>query len=261
MTQRESGASVRPARGRLLRLGACASVAATVGVGTVAGLAQTAGAATRPAAGGARDVLTASSTSSCPTTQNADIAFSGTLSNGTASFGSAASASGITGTVCGLLDLENLTATIQPQNLSFQPTSVTLFGLLPAPATLSATGPATATLQTVGAGEFNATMTVPLEATVNLLGLFRCTVGPFEPTFTTGTSGSVSGTPLTGDLLQKLSGTLAAGEFPVPRIQSSMSCPWFISGLSNLLLGLPLPAGRSTVTTQVSLTPDLGSAS
>jgi hypothetical protein len=262
MDQHDAVARRRPCGRRLATIGASSALAVALGAGTLAGLAGPAAASTRPALWTQPTPLrTASTSSSCPTTQNADIAFQGTLSNGTATFGSAARSSGISGTVCGLLNLANFTATIQPDNLSFQPTSVTLFGLLSAPATLAATGPATATLQATSSGAFNATMSVPLEATVDLLGLFRCTVGPFEPTFTTGTSGSVTGTPLTGSLLTQLSGTLVAGEFPVPQIQPSLSCPWFVSGLSNLILGLPLPAGRSTVTTQVTLRPDLGTAS
>jgi len=233
-------------------------------------LASPAGAATRSAHGfwgwGGQPSSSGSSSSSnsgpsCPASAGGDIAFTGTVSDGKATFGSAATASGLSGSLCGLVDLATLQATVQPSNFTFSPTSIKLYNFLSLPSSISVVGASTATLSETANGDFNTSMTVPLDATVNLLGLFSCKVGPFSPTLTTGQSGSVSGTPLTGSLLTSLSGTLAAGEFSVPAIQASSSCPGIIAGLANLIMGLPLAPGRSTITSAVSLSPVLSTNS
>jgi hypothetical protein len=241
----------RRARGRRLVVGAVAGSTLIAGVGAASlALSGVAGAAT----GGS----TGSGAAACPTASGSNIAFTGTLSDGTAVLGGAAKVSGLSGSVCGLADLSDLTATIQPANFNFSPVNTVLFGFLPLPTTMTVTKPASAAL-VVGstAGTYDTSMQVSLDATSSILGLFTCQIGPFSPDLTTGTSGSVSGTPLTGSLVTSLSGTLAAGDFSVPTITPSSSCPSFVAGLADLLIGLPLAPGKSTITTKVTLTPEL----
>lgn len=196
-----------------------------------------------------------SSGMSCPATQGLSIAFSGTLSNTNAKFGSAATVSGVSGSLCGTLDLTTSTATIQPNNFVFNPTSTKLYGFLSLPTTLAVTAPTTATLSPTATGAYNTSMSVSMLATASILGLFTCNIGPITPTMTTGQSGSVSGTPLTGSVLTQLKGTLAAGDFSVPKITPSSQCPSFIAGIADLLMGLPLAPGKSTITSTVTMAP------
>ncbi len=261
--QRAVPGATRSGRRRLL---ASAVAAGTLAAGLgVAGLAVPAGAATghnwwggTSQSSGTSSSSSSSTTSSCPAGGNGNIAFTGTLSNTTAKFGSAATVSGLSGTLCGLLDFSTATATIQPSNFTFSSATTTLLGFLRLPTTTSVVAPATATLKGNSTGTaYSTSMQLSMTATVSLLGLFKCTVGPFNPTMTTGTSGSVSGAPLTGNILKNLTGTLAAGDFSVPAIQASPSCPGLIAGLSNLIMGLPLKAGQSSITSTVSLTPTL----
>lgn len=235
--------SSRPAGlGRRLAL-AVGSLAVVV---PLAGLALSAG----PASAGAA-VRKAGTTSTCPSTGG--IPFSGTLSKGTVTIGSAAKGTGVSGSVCGLLSAgsSGFSVSIPQSDITFAPTSITVVGLLSLPATISAQGNGTGTVTANSNGTFSASLTVPVSSTVSALG-FNCTIGPFTPVLTTGTSGSVTGTPLSGSL-SALSGTLVAGEFTVPAVQSSRSCPFIVAGLVNLITGLPLKAGKSTLTASASL--------
>lgn len=193
----------------------------------------------------------ASSSASCPTTGG--IPFSGSLSDGAIKLGSAVSGSGVSGTVCGVLvaGSSGFSVSIPQADISFAPTHVTILGLASLPATIAAAGAGTGTVTSGPNGTFDTSISVPVTSTVSALG-FNCTVGPFTPVLTTGTSGSVSGTPLSGSL-SDLTGTLAAGEFSVPSVQPSRSCPFLVAGLVNLLTGLPLKAGKSTLTATASL--------
>lgn len=190
-----------------------------------------------------------------------NVAFSGSLTNTVATLGGAAKLSGLSGHLCGTIDLATLTASIQPSQFRFTKADTTLFGLLPLPTTTTVTAPASATLAANPHGGYDTSMRVSLQASASILGLFTCNVGPFTPTFTTGRSGSLTGTPLTGSLLSQLSGTLVADDFSVPAITPSASCPGFIAGIADLVMGLPLAAGRSTITSTATLAPVLPSTS
>ncbi len=188
----------------------------------------------------------------CPT--SGGIPFSGSLSDGTIKLGGAVSGSGLTGSVCGTLvaGSSGFSVSIPQANISFAPTSVTILGLASLPATIAAAGNGTGTVTTNSDGTFNTSLSVPVTSTVSALG-FNCTVGPFTPVLTTGTSGSVTGSPLSGSF-SDLTGTIVAGEFSVPSIQPDRSCPFLVAGLVNLITGLPLKAGRSSLTASASLT-------
>ncbi|MGO9196008.1 MAG: hypothetical protein ACLQK4_02630 [Acidimicrobiales bacterium] len=187
----------------------------------------------------------------CPT--KGGIPFSGTLSDGALQLGNAVSGSGLSGTVCGLLvsSSSGFKVSIPQAEMSFAPTHVTILGFASLPATVTAAGNGTGTVSTNSDGTFNSTISVPVTSTVSAFG-FMCTVGPFTPVLTTGTSGSVSGTPLSGSLTA-LTGRLAAGEFSVPSVQPSKRCPFLVAALVNLLTGLPLEAGSSSLTATATL--------
>lgn len=232
------------------------AAAVVAGSSVVAGVGAIGSVAAAPA--GAQTTSGSGASAACPTGSGGTVAFHGTLTNGAAALGRAAKVSGLNGTLCGLVNLGTLTATIQPANFAFAPANTVLFGFLPLPTTLTVLKRASATL-TMGAasGTFDTSMPVTLVASARILGLFTCDVGPFTPTFTTGTSGAVSGSALTGSLLTHLSGTLAAGTFAIPAITPSAGCPSFIAGLADLIMGLPLAPGHSTITSGVTLTPVL----
>jgi len=188
----------------------------------------------------------------CPTTPG--IPFSGSLTGGTVKLGSALTGSGLTGTACGLVDLSSLSYSIDAANFTFAPTSVSLFGLLNLPSTITVAGNATGSLSVAPSTSgiaFDTTLPLPVKASVKLLG-FTCSVGPFTPTFTTGTSGSLTGSPLAGTSLSSLSGKLVANAFTVPPIQPSATCPGLIATISNTFIGLPLGVGKSAITSSAT---------
>jgi hypothetical protein len=99
-------------------------------------------------------------------------------------------------------------------------------------------------------------MTAPVTSTSNVsaLGvgpLSQCSDGPMTPTLTTGKSGSLEGTLLTGEsLIAGVEGTLVANEFAVPKIEPSSTCSLAAAELSNTLIGLPLKPGEASITTK-----------
>jgi hypothetical protein len=192
---------------------------------------------------------------SCPVGSGSAVPFSGSLTDGTISLGKNLKGTGLTGSACGTLNLDATGGTIDipAANFSFSPESIEAFGLLKIPSTITVDNDATGTL-TVGAtsGTYNTTISVQVTSTVSILGQ-SCTVGPFTPNFTTGTSGSESGSPLTGSLAD-LSGTVVAGDFTVPAIKSSKTCNGLIAAFSNAIMGFPLAAGASSITNNVAFT-------
>ncbi|MGA2036810.1 MAG: hypothetical protein ABSH04_04410 [Acidimicrobiales bacterium] len=213
----------------------------------------------------------ASATSvACPAS---GITFAATFSNGQIVLGTAAKSFGVNGTACGQLTQTSLSISgttltagfnidAPAANVSFAPGTVTLFGLISAPATTAVntdlTGTAISTVNVLnGAATTQQTAGQSLTSTVNLLG-FKCNIGPITPVLTTGTSGSLTGTTLTGTQnlsagTAVLTGKLVANAFTVPAIQPSKTCPAILAWGSNLLLGLPMSAGKSSLTISVSL--------
>jgi hypothetical protein len=189
----------------------------------------------------------------CPTTGG--IPFSSQLSNGTVRIGRIARASGTSATACGLVTADAsgaLVSTIARDNLSFAPFSLRI-GLLSVPTQVTPVSDFHGTVAGNPDGTTSITLTGSLTATSRILG-FSCTIGPFTPTLTTGTSGSLSGSPLVGQLPGPLTGKLVANDFAVPAARSSARCPGLIARLVNLTVGLPQPAGGSSLTADVSLT-------
>jgi hypothetical protein len=139
-------------------------------------------------------------------------------------------------------------------------------GLIPNETTIKLDGPATGTLHEVirenALGEielvgYNSTLTAPVTSTVTTsvlgLGLSKCSDGPITPTLTTGRSGSLEGTLLTGTPATTLEGNLVANAFPVPAIKESPSCLAPVALLSNTLIGLPRVSGESSLTSHAFL--------
>jgi hypothetical protein len=202
----------------------------------------------------------------CPGAPINHVYFNGTLSEGTLKLGSRASASGISATVtCGLFNLQTSTFTVPAGNVRYNPFELKVIGAVPLETTIKLDGPAEGTMSTVygfnALGEsiavgYNSTMTAPVTSTSNVsaLGvgpLSQCSDGPMTPTLTTGKSGSLEGTLLTGEsLIAGVEGTLVANEFAVPKIEPSSTCSLAAAELSNTLIGLPLKPGEASITTK-----------
>jgi hypothetical protein len=197
-------------------------------------------------------IAPAGASAACPTPPPGTLLFHGALTEGVAKIGKNAESRNINGTVkCGELSFATFKYNIAPENVTFEPGSLTLFHLLSLPAQVKVEAPVEGQLRAVAAEEFETTQTLPVSATVKLL-IFTCKVS-FTPVLTTEKSGSLEGKPLQGNPSVSLKGELVANEFEVPKIQPSSSCPSFVAGLSNFLLGLPSKAGGSSLTTMVSL--------
>jgi hypothetical protein len=213
---------------------------------------------------------TSASAQTCPA---GGITFNAAFSGGVIKIGSGAVSRNLNGTACGQLSLTGLsitgstinasfTADAPAANVSFAAGSVTLFGLISAPDTTTIdsdlAGTASAAINmTTGASVVNQSLSQSISATVDLLG-FYCTLGPFTPVLTTGPSGSLTGVPFTGTQnltagTSSLTGTVVANAFTVPAGKSSSTCPALIAGVQNLLLGLPLSAGKSSLQLNASL--------
>ena len=192
----------------------------------------------------------------CPTSNASSFAFKAVLDNGNMKIGSLASSSGNRVDVCGLIGINadgSLSTNVDPANVQFTGGAIKVL-FLSIPASLTPAGPVT------GGGGFNpdgslsATFTAPIQANVSLLG-FNCTLGPLAPTLTTGASGALTGQNLVPvDGTNDAKGKLVANSFGVPAIKSTRTCPFFVSGLVNLGLGLPLAPGKSSVTFDITLT-------
>jgi hypothetical protein len=197
--------------------------------------------------------------------------FNGSQREGVIKLGKNATATGVGGPItCGVLTVgaEGIRYSVPAANVVYNPFTVKLFGFLPLEGGLTVDGPAEGSLgaveQELPDGEFelvglSTTFEAPVTSTISFLGLAKCSIGPFEVALTTGKSGSLEGTYLTGEIVgpEGLTGTLVGNEFSVPKITPSKSCPFFISALSNLILGLPLKPGQSSVTTVEALKPEL----
>jgi hypothetical protein len=187
----------------------------------------------------------------CPTTGGTPI--TSQLSNGSLRIGPIARASGTTASGCGLLILDDqgLRTVIPRENLTFDPFRLRV-GLLTVPTTVTAVTDFGGPVTLLPDNQIGATLGGSVTSTANLLG-FRCTIGPFTPNLTTGTSGALTGTPFTGQPDGSLGGRLVAGDFAVPAVRPSSRCPGPIAALVNRITHLPQPAGSSSITFDASL--------
>lgn len=176
------------------------------------------------------------------------------LTDGSATIGSHIAATGITGVSTGTLSINGsimnpLAINVPRSDVQIQPNTAHLslgplgVGL---PATFTATSALVGTAQLQDNGSITSTISASLETTAQV-GPFSCTIGPITAQLTTATSGDLTGTPITGPLGGVQSGVLVAGDFAVPAVQPSATCPGLVAVLTNALAGLPLAPGASSL--------------
>lgn len=184
----------------------------------------------------------------CTKPDGAFTTFTAAFANGNMKLGSA-TGSGLAADACGSVAIvpgQGFVATVQPTDIAFAPVNVKLL-FLSLPATITVNEPISGPVK-IAPGFASADVTLPanITATASLLG-FKCGIGPITPSLTTGQSGQLTGTTFTGSLAAGYTGRVVANDFAVPAIQPSRSCPWIIAKLSNLLVGLPAPAGKASI--------------
>ncbi|MPQ99212.1 hypothetical protein GB931_15055 [Modestobacter sp. I12A-02628] len=191
----------------------------------------------------------------CPTAGG--IPFSSTLSNGSFQIGRLATVSGASATACGVVtgsDFAALTSVVKKENVFFAPTTtkVTFLGL---PTTVTPLGDLTGPASLVN-GVTNVTLRGKVQVTTTILGS-KCSF-PLDLSLTTGTSGKLTGTPLVGGGTDGLlRGKVVANDFSVPKFQPSWACNVLLTSSSNLLLGLPLAPGASSISFDIALKLDV----
>lgn len=187
----------------------------------------------------------------CPTTGGTPI--TSQLGNGTLRIGPVARASGTTASGCGLLifDDQGLRTVLPKDNLTFDPFRLKV-GILSVPTTVTAASDFAGPVVLLPNNAVDASLAGSVTSSANVLG-FRCTIGPFSPTLTTGGSGSLTGSPFVGQPDGSLAGKLVANDFAVPAVRPSARCPAPIAALVNLTTHLPQKAGGSSITYDASL--------
>jgi hypothetical protein len=186
------------------------------------------------------------------------IATASALTGGTATIGKHISASGITGVATGTLTPGaggTFDVVLPKAEVQILPGTATMslgFLKLGLPTTFMADSAITGTASLGAGGSIDATLASSLSTTARV-GPFACTIGPITAALTTGTSGSLTGAPFTGSLTGVESGVLVANDFAVPAVQATPACPGLVAGLVNVLAGLPLAPGASSLTFHATL--------
>jgi hypothetical protein len=202
-------------------------------------------------------------TAACPVTTNGgdtandpyQLALTGTLS-GTLQITSTPAGPinlpNIAGTFCGLLELPNETATVQPANLAINPVQVGL-GRAVVPATVIATSISTGSVAITPAsnGGLEVTLSVPAAAQTGLLG-----VSCILPTALDLSTAVPGGSPLVGPLRTGAQATLVQTGFTVGDAESTGAtgtCPSYLAAQVDTLLALPNDHTATTVTISLTL--------
>lgn len=148
--------------------------------------------------------------------------------------------------LCGWVQLPDLSGTIQPSTINIATPNVYVAGLEALPTNVSF-GTLKATMDPTPAhnGGLDITLTGPTTDSVSTLGM-TCGV-TLNATFTTKTDGPLAlvGQPVTGPTMQGQADAVS-NSFSVPAVQTTDSCPPSIAQTFNRLLGLPAPAGAGT---------------
>lgn len=149
--------------------------------------------------------------------------------------------------LCGWVQLPDLSGTIQPGTINIATPNVYVAGLEALPANV-AFGTLHASMDPTPAqnGGLDITLSGPTTQSVTTLGM-TCGL-TLNASFTTKTDGKLSGQPVTGATMQGQAAAVS-NSFPVPAVQTSDSCPPSIAQTFNKLLGLPAPAGLATFQT------------
>ncbi|HVA74140.1 MAG TPA: hypothetical protein VNF71_06210 [Acidimicrobiales bacterium] len=149
--------------------------------------------------------------------------------------------------LCGWVQLPELSGTIRPPTINIATPNVYVAGLEALPANVSF-GTLQAAMDPSPAhnGGLDITLTGSTSESVTTLGM-TCGL-TLNALFTTKTDGALSGQPVTGPTMQGQAESVS-NSFSVPAVQTSNSCPPSIAQTFNKLLGLPAAAGVGTFKT------------
>ena len=147
---------------------------------------------------------------------------------------------------CGLVQLPQLTGTIQESNIVLATPNIYVAGLEALPASVKF-GKLSANVSLVPAanGGLDVTVTGSTQASVTTLGM-TCGI-TLNASFTTKTDGRLTGQPVTGPT-EDGQAVAVGNSFPIPAVEGSNSgtCPPSVAQTFNKLLGLPAAPGVGT---------------
>ena len=149
---------------------------------------------------------------------------------------------------CGLVQLPQLTGTIDASNIQLATPNIYVAGLEALPASVKlGTLHADVSLTPAANGGLDVTVTGTTDASVSTLGM-TCGI-VLNASFTTKTDGKLSGQPVTGPTTQGQA-VVVGNSFPVPAIVGSNTgtCPPSVAQTFNKVLGLPAAPGVGTFT-------------
>ena len=153
--------------------------------------------------------------------------------------------------LCGLIQLPDLSGTIGGDNVVFPPNTPNVYvaGLEALPSSVSfGQLKSTIDLNPAPNGGLNITITGSTNASVSTLSnTVTCGLN-LNASFTTKHDGILSGAPVTGPTMQGQAEAVS-NSFAVPAVQASNSCPPSIAQTFNHLLGLPAAPGVGTFKT------------
>jgi hypothetical protein len=186
------------------------------------------------------------------------------ITGGSLTIGSVVKTTGLSATICGLLDFPKLTSTIPAQacNASTEATgcitygdaTTTIDGLVDLPTTFTP-GPTSVAVSKTAAPDGGLQLTITAQVTTHVhIARFGvdCAVGPITVTLTTQTSGPLTGAPVTGPLTLA-SAKIVGATFAVPGAVASFTCPEQLIPATNGLVGLPAAAGVAQFTAPLTL--------
>lgn len=177
-----------------------------------------------------------------------EVPFTGTIADGQITVPPNIVVPHIYAAICGLVQLPQLSGVILPGDVHFPPNTPNVYvaGLEALPVKVDFTANLIAGIAPTPApnGGLNISITTSNATTESTLGM-SCSVVLDNVTFTTETSGTLTGKPVTGPT-EAGQAQAVSNDFPIPAVQPSPSCPPAIAATFNKLLGLPLPAGVGT---------------
>lgn len=153
--------------------------------------------------------------------------------------------------LCGLIQLPDLSGTIGGDNVAFPPNTPNVYvaGLEALPSSVSfGQLKSTIDLNPAPNGGLNITITGSTTASVSTLSDTVTCGLTLNASFTTKHDGILSGAPVTGPTKQGQADAVS-NSFAVPAVQPSNSCPPSIAQTFNQLLGLPAAPGVGTFKT------------
>lgn len=148
--------------------------------------------------------------------------------------------------VCGLIQLPELSGSIQPDNIAVATPNVYVAGLEALPSSLLFKElVSTIRLQPAANGGLDISLHGPTTSQVTTLGM-TCGV-TIDAGFSTMTDGKLTGRPVTGPT-EAGEAEVVSNSFAIGAVNASNTCPPSIAQTFNKLLSLPAPAGVGTFT-------------